>query len=439
MPTSNSLKKVDVLLICALKDEYEQIKCVTEGLIQSEWLESTDSNGWIVADGKFKASFDTTLSIRAIWSPFMGREQSQAVASQLLQTNSANCIAMSGICAGRRGKVSLGDTIFADRLWSYDIGKVTIENGTSVFQGDMLQYRPSSVWVQRMQAVKFEKDCDWLQSRPTLTLEYQENWVLLQLLNEIDPRSVTDFEANCPNWTEVLNRLRLRNWVEKPLKLTSTGKEQAEDLALSYPKGLPPSEAFQTHVAPIATGAKVVEDANIFSKLSDSMRKVLGLDMEVSALAALGEINNLPVIVAKGVSDFGDSFKDDRYRHFAARASAESLIKLLRSSVDLIKPLTTESKYSDNSIDGAIKLPMELISELANVYPDIREARYLWQKAGGLVGDIEANSKPKDMWQGIWNRSTQGAIVKPQKLLSVVLDENPSNSIFNKYFSLFNS
>ena len=72
---------------------------------------------------------------------------------------------MSGICAGRRGKVNLGDVIFADRLWSYDAGKVEKEDGKDRFQGDMLQFRPDPVWVQRMQAVTIPSDAAWLGGR----------------------------------------------------------------------------------------------------------------------------------------------------------------------------------------------------------------------------------------------------------------------------------
>jgi hypothetical protein len=88
----------------------------------------------------------------------------------------------------------------------------------------------------------------------------------------------------------------------------------------------------------MATGAAVSEDESIFPRLAESMRKVLGIEMEASALGALGNIHNIPVLVAKGVSDYGDSFKDDRYREFAARAAAECLIDLLRNAVDLLPP-----------------------------------------------------------------------------------------------------
>lgn len=113
--------------------------------------------------------------------------------------------------------------------------------------------------------------------------------------------------------------------------MSPAGLSHARHLAL-FNRGNPATlPAFKIHVAPIATGAAVVEDAGVFPRLSHSMRKVLGIDMESSALAALAEAHGVPVLIAKAASDFGDRFKDDRYRTFAARASAECLLQLLRT------------------------------------------------------------------------------------------------------------
>lgn len=41
---------VDVLLICALKDEYNQVCKVTDGILGSGWTENIDPKGWTVSD-----------------------------------------------------------------------------------------------------------------------------------------------------------------------------------------------------------------------------------------------------------------------------------------------------------------------------------------------------------------------------------------------------
>lgn len=432
---------IDVLLICAMKDEYDQVRKVTEGLA-TNWEEHRLSNGLIVADALFTTLSGSTLSIRATHASYMGREQAQATASKLIHDYPARCIAMSGICAGRREKVALGDVIFAERLWSYDAGKITTENGEQKFQGDPIQYRPSTTWVQSMEHVSIPPCTSWLSSRPTLPLEYQENWVLLRILAEEDPCQRADFNIACPNWSDVLQRLWKRKWLEKPLILTTTGRQRAEELNLLNPISLPTPPDFKIHVAPMATGAAVNEDENIFPRLAESMRKVLGIEMEASALGALGEVHNIPVLVAKGVSDYGDSFKDDRYREFAARASAECLIALLRNTGDLLTSQTdtnTKPKTSSQNSTIDLNLPRDLIDVLAEEYPDVRDARTLWQRAGGKGSDVENIPRSRDLWQRLWQRSMQGALARPEKLLQAALVDLPDNAVLQHYLTLLNN
>jgi len=426
-------QSIDVLLICALKDEFDQVLNVTNG-IAAGWRSTNDSSGRMVADAELTALNGQKINIRATWAAHMGREATQALVSSIIQRTPAKCLAMSGICAGRRGKVELGDVIFGDRLWSYDAGKSVKENGHEVFQGDMLQYRPTEVWVQQMQAVSIPAGTPWVSMRPQLPYEHQEVWALHRLHAGENPVDHAEFEHACPDWAEVLKRLWLREWVVKSgIELTETGRKHISQIALLHPRGFPEPEPFQVLVAPLATGAAVKEDEEIFPRLSDSMRKVLGLDMEASGLAAMGEAHQVPVIVVKGVSDFGDKFKDDRYRSFAARASAEALFVLLRNTAHMILPVNaiavprSTSGLAPTSTVTSTPLPVDLIDILAELYPDTTSARSIWVRAGGSNRDVENIARPRDMWQRLWRQSCQGAVVKPQSLLAAVLEEYPGN------------
>ena len=341
---------------------------------------------------------------------------------------------MSGICAGRRGKVSLGDVIFAERMWSYDTGKSVVEDGVSHFQGDPIQYHPKPVWIQRMQQVSGEIDADWISARPRLPLDYQEEWVLLRLFNDEEPQQHPDFATECPNWDDTVKRLWKRKWLEKKsLDLSPEGRSHAQELSLLYYNKLPVVPGFQVHVAPMATGAEVTEDEGIFPRLASSMRKVLGIEMEASALAALGDVHDIPVVVAKGVSDFGDTFKDDQYRHFAARAAAECMINFLRNAADLFQePEKTAVASSVNRVD---ERSQDLIEVFAEHYPDVAEARSLWERAGGKASEVENITRPRDLWQRLWKRSTQGASVTPIALLRVALDDSPYNQVLTQHLS----
>ena len=401
--TGNEDESVDVLLICALKDEYDQVCLVTEGIIDPGWIEKIGPSGYVVSDGQFLTKTGKPLTIRATWAEHMGREKVQALASKLISDQPTRCIAMSGICAGRREDVALGDVIFADRLWSYDAGKTTVENGEQRFEGDMYQYRPAKFWVQRMQNISPLSDAPWLAHRPRLPLEHQECWVLLRILANESPQRHDDFSVACPNWSDVIPRLiEKRKWLDQSLSLTPAGREKAEKLELLYPQELPAPAKFSVHVAPIATGAAVTEDEGVFSRLAQSQRKILGIEMEASAIAALGEVHEIPVVVAKGVSDYGDPFKDNRYRDFAARASAECLIDLLRNTTDLLPKLDAEVN------SGATILAQDGV---ASIHEHLDEINQGLEKVAGLYGDEGAltnhhGSDALQELQGILKRRT---------------------------------
>ena len=430
--TRLAVKHIDVLIICALKDEYDQVVNVNEGIISDGWIETIGETGRIISVATFQSNCGHPLTIQATWVAYMGREQAITTASSLINSNRVSCIAMTGICAGRRGEVNLGDVIFADRLWSYDSGKEVVEDGVKIFKGDMLQYRPSELWVQRMQRFSISTE-KWAAVRPELPLENQEDWVLVRLVNNESPISHPESQVRCPDWQETLERIIKKGWVDERLNLTPSGQVQARKLLIKYPLELPQASDFSIHVAPIATGAAVIEDESIFSHLSSSMRKVLGIDMEASAIAALGEIHDVPVIVVKAVSDFGDKFKDNRYRIFGAHASAQCLIAFLRTNSDLLrsenKPLSGQMSEASSYANISSYSVEQLIKELAEEYPDIGDARALWKRAGGKAYEIENIARPRDLWQRIWQKSTLGANVTPLALLSAVEIDLPNNNV----------
>lgn len=423
----------DILVVCALFDEYQALLDVTDGIVGAGWIPATSRNGWLTASATFEDNQGKLVRIVATFASGMGREIALATVLELLSEFPARCVAMSGICAGRRGKVSLGDVIFADRLYSYDAGKITVEDGVTKFESDILQFNPSRHWVQRMIAVSHSVQAPWVRTRPEPPHEQQEEWVLLRLIDGENPLQMPDFEKTCPNWPDILDRLTRRKWIEKGLKLTDTGRAHADELRLFHPNGPPPPKPFTVHVAPLATGAAVVEDSGIFPRLSESMRKVLGIDMEASALGAAGHFRDIPVIVVKAVSDFGDPFKDDRYRNFAARASAEYLLRLLRMSTDLLPSAPVWSTpVQSHALSG---VPLDLIDALADLYPETGQARAVWERAGGKASEVENVSRPQDLWQRLWLRSTRGASVKPAMLLQTVATDSPLNEVIQRHLA----
>lgn len=77
--------------------------------------------------------------------------------------------------------------------------------------------------------------------------------------------------------------------------------------------------------------------------------------------------------------------------------------------------------------------PADLIHALAEEYPDVRDARALWVRAGGKASEVENISRPRDLWQRLWLHSMQGASVRPVALLKAALDDLPNNPVLLHY------
>ncbi|MBK6580404.1 MAG: hypothetical protein IPG17_30430 [Sandaracinaceae bacterium] len=74
-------------------------------------------------------------------------------------------------------------------------------------------------------------------------------------------------------------------------------------------------------------------------------------------------------------------------------------------------------------------VPMDLINTLADLYPETRDARALWERAGGRGREVESNPNARDLWQRLWRQSSQGASVTPEALLKAALEDNEHNLV----------
>lgn len=96
---------------------------------------------------------------------------------------------------------------------------------------------------------------------------------------------------------------------------------------VSGPQRLP----YAVVTAPMASGNTVVKNAKIWPSLGGrGQRKLAAIEMEAATVATIARDREVPQwLVVKGVMDHGDEHKDDRYKGFAARASAEVMFALI--------------------------------------------------------------------------------------------------------------
>ncbi|WP_437827054.1 pentapeptide repeat-containing protein [Sorangium sp. So ce1153] len=336
-----------MLIITALQLELDAVLALGEGG-ERGWQEALDPSGFryhlreIPRDPARPGA--APLRVAAAWSGQMGEGAAAVRATHVVSHLDPACLAMCGICAGARGEVSLGDVIVAQRVYSYDHGKLiatTDRRGrrSEALIRDIETYNLEKTWA--MDAAYFARNpglCAALAEERPRSLESQERWLLHRLFDHERaggplPTEDAELAARCPRYSDLVLLLRKKGLLEKRpgvLKLTKKARAIVQDERLRHPHGLPDDPPLRVHVGPIATGKTVREDPELFSRLRREVRKTLGAEMEAAAIGYVAEHLGRRSIIVKAVSDHGDHEKDDAFQTFAARASARFLLAFLQ-------------------------------------------------------------------------------------------------------------
>lgn len=337
-----SWTRADVVVLTAIELEYAAVKRVESGAASgSRWIEEKH-NGLPVALREFVGIDGRRLRIAVGRAPDMGKGAAVATLVSLVDALQPSCIAMCGVCAGRPGKTALGDVVVGERLYDYDAGKW---KGLG-FEADVRTYSLPAPW--KIAAQQFDPKArlgseDWWQRRP-VPYEWQENWVLVKLHAGVDdPYALPERKDRCPQWSTVIENLWKAGDVKRNTgSLTEKGQERAAGLVFKYPQcpDLSPGGEFipfRLHVAPIGSGSAVREDDEVWGFITPHMRTALALEMEASALADIVRAREhhdpIKAVVMKGVMDFANHGRDDHFKDYAARASAECLIAFFRDQL----------------------------------------------------------------------------------------------------------
>jgi hypothetical protein len=93
---------VNVLIITALKEEYDEARKVDAGGL-GNW--ETDRAGGFEVAFRSYATNDAPLRVALTWATRMRMTATAEAAARLIDKLDPRCLAMCGVCAGRRGKV----------------------------------------------------------------------------------------------------------------------------------------------------------------------------------------------------------------------------------------------------------------------------------------------------------------------------------------------
>jgi nucleoside phosphorylase len=106
-------------------------------------------------------------------------------------------------------------------------------------------------------------------------------------------------------------------------------------------------EEFREHVAgavaarlgTLASGEKLLRDPSKLVELREGMHgRIEAGEMEAAGVVEACRRKSVPWLVVRGISDFGDELKDDRFHGFAARAAAAVLVDFVAWGLDLRDP-----------------------------------------------------------------------------------------------------
>ncbi|HRI63914.1 MAG TPA: hypothetical protein PK156_06740, partial [Polyangium sp.] len=324
-PQSHS--SVDVVIFTAVKDELDAVLA-----LGGDWQELRDRGGFRYHRREVRRARDS-FTVAAAWIGEMGGQAAAMRGMPLLDELSPSCLAMCGICAGDPEKVALGDIIVANQLWPYGDGKQTADG----FYHAMKLFPLDRRWgMDASFAADFIDLKALAESRPP-TKERQTRWLLHALhAHQFDngpaPADHTERKTSCPDYSTILKKALDKGLVRREgrtLALTNPGQDSVDEDALLYPDKLPCDKDFKVHVGAMATGSAVIEDPGIFRRLRTPNRHTIALDMEGAAIAELADRTNKQFLVVKAVQDFANGDKDDTFRAFGCRASAEFLFAFL--------------------------------------------------------------------------------------------------------------
>jgi nucleoside phosphorylase len=328
-----SAYRADVLVVTALAEEFEAAKAVAQARTPDgpgiqRWVERDASGSAPFVQGTYLCPDGRRLTVALARPIGMGGRSTAPLTTALVERLRPHCLAMCGVCAGNPADTVLGDVVVADVAYEWDEGR----HSASGFEGQHQQVALDPRWLRAAQ----DFDPTALPSYGPVDADEAMLWLLERLHRDQDPRRHPARNRYFPQgtWEQRLTQFEadglIARGADEAVILTEPGARMIRRRLYDDVDG-PQRLPFRVLVAPMASGSAVVKNAAIWPTLARmGMRKVAAVEMEAATVATVAREREVPRwIVAKGVMDHGDAHKDDRYKAFAARSSAEVLFALL--------------------------------------------------------------------------------------------------------------
>lgn len=352
--------EVDALVIAALPEEHEAARqAATTPLAGNagvaSWRNGEPASPAPYLVGSYEVAGGQPITVALARPTRMGSDSTASVAASLVERLRPQCLAMCGVCAGNPGAVALGDVVISEMAYRYTEGKQTRQG----FLGDLRPVPVPDPWLRAAQEMKPDGLPTYSE---TASEEDAQLWFLERLHSGDQPRAHPALRRYFPGdtWRTRLEAWRsdgLLTWTGADWQLTEAGRERIQ-YALYHDVNGPERLPFAIKVGPIASGDVVVKDGLTWGRLARrGVRSVVGLDMEAASIATIAHRLLVPSwVVVKGVMDHADPRKDDRYKPFAARASAQVLWAFLARQVrPAVRDESPEKRRIRRAVDELLR------------------------------------------------------------------------------------
>jgi len=365
-------QQFDICILCALSEEVERLKEAFQEASATIFKDQSPIVFERSYNAHLKRYYDYTiitntigeqLSVLVTWLPDNGLMEVGMQLHLLLEEFNPLFAAMTGICAGDREKVKLGDIIVANQAFIYDAGKIVDgENGPKLRPNNPMWSLPTDV-LQAVRGFNGWKQVVTQEKRPP-SLHQQRDWLLKKLLSpdtaQIDDIPEADLDEHVPDSIQVIQELSKEGpdaYLTSDLKLRNPDQVRL----LRFKRVFPFKDAPQpvAYVAPMASGSAVRAD-NPFREIQTHVRDTRALEMEAAAFyRTLKDFGSIQYLLVKGVSDYADKDKDDSYHDYAARISALYMLAFLREYItsDRFPYIRLKEKAPEASQDQDLSSP----------------------------------------------------------------------------------
>jgi len=254
---------IDVVVLTALPTELSAIRATLgSSLTVGEHKTPAGTTYWTAEVESRKSSRALRVCVSSIGSA--GNPDAAAAVAELVTLMRPRLVMMVGIAAGLRGKCRLGEVVLSDRVVAYEPAAATVAEGVSTEIA-----RPDAYRV----AHSIQQDVTSYLADPGLQDRLLPHTV-------IPAAGFSGIDADL---------------VAKALTVRS---------------------------ATIASGEKLLRDPNKFQAIRTLHGKIEVAEMESVGVATACYRGGASFLVVRGISDFGDAAKDDRFHDIAARGAA---------------------------------------------------------------------------------------------------------------------